>query len=78
MLKHQLFHGNNFVFVTESNVYFPMSFNVVCACIVNLFFFLDGIAQYGSNVPFYSFPTAILFLSLLYIFLTTFRVFFNY
>ena len=43
-----------------------------------LYFLGGGIAQYGFNVPFYSFPTAIFFLSLLYIFVITFSVFFMY
>ena len=48
---------------------------LACACIVNLFF-LGGMAQYGSNVPFYSFLTAISLLFFpLCIFVTTFSVF---
>ena len=55
-----MFHGNNLVFVIEFNVFFQCNLFILllaCACIVNLFF-LGGIAQYGSKVPFCSFHTA--------------------
>ena len=72
-----MFHGSNFVFVTEFNVFFPMNFFfiiIISLCLhCKSFSFLVGIAQYSSNVPFYSLPTAIF--SLLYIFVTTFSVF---
>ena len=54
-----MFHGNNFVFIIEFNVFSSV---ILLVCLFLHCKFLGGIAQYGSNVRFYSSPLQYFFL----------------